>query len=152
FTDEEDEGGTYETTVTAKGAGIFISTKSMVGRNVTATVTDAEGNTSEFSHPTATQVEHEMENHMPQSNSLSQNFPNPFNEVTTLRFNVAKGTNVKIVIYDLRGREVAKPVHRYYEAGAHEVRFNCGKLVSGIYFYTGEMDGSSHTQKMVLMR
>ncbi|MCE1166410.1 MAG: T9SS type A sorting domain-containing protein [Bacteroidetes bacterium] len=66
---------------------------------------------------------------------LSQNYPNPFNPVTTIKFDIKKNANVTIKVFDVRGREVSTPLNGYYTAGEYELRFDGGKLTSGVYFY-----------------
>jgi hypothetical protein len=74
----------------------------------------------------------------PTSFSLMQNFPNPFNPVTTIRFAVPENTNVTLKIYDINGREVAQLLNNVnYGIGAFNILFNSGMygLSSGVYFY-----------------
>ncbi len=68
--------------------------------------------------------------------SLSQNFPNPFNPTTTIRFDVSVSGNVSLKVYDVLGREVAVLANEYLRAGSYERVFEAGNLSSGVYFYT----------------
>ena len=61
---------------------------------------------------------------LPQSFALHQNYPNPFNPTTTLRFDLPAATHVRIVIYDLLGREVVHLVNGRLEAGYHGLIWN----------------------------
>ncbi|MCK4640183.1 MAG: Ig-like domain-containing protein [Candidatus Marinimicrobia bacterium] len=82
----------------------------------------------------------------PYAYALNQNFPNPFNPTTTLRFAVPEVTNVRLVIYDIMGREILTLVDGMYAPGWYNVHWsgktNSGKLVStGIYlalFHAGD--------------
>ncbi|MCU0372316.1 MAG: T9SS type A sorting domain-containing protein [Ignavibacteria bacterium] len=72
---------------------------------------------------------------LPGDYTISQNYPNPFNNSTTIQFTVPRNSYIKIVIYDLLGREIARPVDGQVPAGYHEVNFSASDLASGVYFY-----------------
>jgi hypothetical protein len=97
-------------------------------------------------------------NLVPLSNSLSQNFPNPFNPQTTISYSVAKESNVVIRVYDILGKEVAKLLNEDKKAGTYTIQFNASKLSSGMYFYTiqtNSADGKQSfraTKKMLLLK
>ncbi len=82
---------------------------------------------------------------------LSQNFPNPFNPQTTIRFDVPKDAMVSVKIYDLLGREVFN-YSGYQTAGTHELKFDGSNFASGMYFYSIETSGFKETKKMVLLK
>jgi hypothetical protein len=84
--------------------------------------------------------------------SLSQNYPNPFNEKTVISFQLRTASFVKLAIYDIQGREVAKLVDGWMEAGDQQVTFNGLKLPSGIYLARVTINKKSQTQKIVLMK
>jgi len=64
---------------------------------------------------------------------LEQNFPNPFNPATTIRFVLPAASDVRLSVHDLIGREVAVLVNGKKMAGSHEVRFDASTLSSGVY-------------------
>ncbi|MCI0474297.1 MAG: hypothetical protein L0Y76_12005, partial [Ignavibacteria bacterium] len=66
----------------------------------------------------------------PAKYSLSQNFPNPFNPVTSISFELPEKSFVTIKIYDITGKEVSVPVNEYKQAGRHEVRWDGSSLAS----------------------
>ena len=70
------------------------------------------------------------------SNSLGANFPNPFRSSTTIKYNCAKASQVKIVISDAAGRTVTTLVNKEMEAGTHETTFSPTNTSNGIYFAT----------------
>ncbi len=72
----------------------------------------------------------------PEEFELSQNFPNPFNPSTTIRFGIRTSGNVSLKVYDVLGREVAVLADEYLRAGSYERVFEAGNLSSGVYFYT----------------
>ena len=83
---------------------------------------------------------------------LYQNYPNPFNPITEIKFDIPKSTNVKLIIYDLVGREVAIPVNQSLNLGSYKVQFNGSNLSSGIYFYRLETEDYTKTNKMILLK
>jgi uncharacterized delta-60 repeat protein len=88
---------------------------------------------------------------LPTTFNLAQNFPNPFNPTTTIRFETPRVSHVKLVIYNLRGELVHALVDSEMAAGFHLVTFDASGLASGIYFYRLEAGGNfTATHKMVL--
>lgn len=83
---------------------------------------------------------------------LSQNFPNPFNPSTIIRYQVPAAGEVRLAVYDLLGREVAVLVHERQSAGRYTVRVDEGGLASGVYLYRLTAGGFSRTRKMILLR
>lgn len=86
------------------------------------------------------------------SYSLSQNYPNPFNPSTIIRYEIPHSAFVKIIVYDVLGKEVATLLNEEKIAGAYEINFNVQNLASGIYFYTIYAGDFTSTKKMVLMK
>jgi hypothetical protein len=86
---------------------------------------------------------------------LSQNYPNPFNPVTKINYELPKDGKVKLVIYDILGREIKTLVNEFKQTGRYTVEFNGTQFASGVYFYRIQVeDGKSFTQvkKMVLIK
>ena len=94
----------------------------------------------------------QLGNNIPDKFALSQNFPNPFNPSTTIRFDLAKGTDVKLVVYNSLGQEVAKIFEGYQKAGSYEATFDASKLSSGTYYYRLTTDSYVETKKMLLIK
>jgi hypothetical protein len=99
----------------------------------------------------------EVEQTIPGSYSLSQNRPNPFNPVTTIRYELPEGAIVRLVVYDLQGREVAYLADSYLPAGSYESiwdgRSVDGRVLpSGIYIARFTTPGYSKSIKMVLLK
>jgi len=86
------------------------------------------------------------------SYSLEQNFPNPFNPATIIKYNLAKGGFTTLKVYDLLGNLMGRIVEGYKEAGLHSVQFDASRLASGTYFYTLKSGEYMETKKMVLIR
>ena len=94
---------------------------------------------------------------IPSSFSLSQNYPNPFNPVTKIKFNLpvtgqGRALNIRLVIYDILGREIKTLVNKQLMPGSYEVEWNASNNPSGIYFYRLETEGFTQTRKMVLVK
>jgi hypothetical protein len=78
----------------------------------------------------------EKSNEIPSKFTLYQNYPNPFNPSTTIEFDIPERTNVKLVVYDILGREVETLVDKELEPGKYKINFTATNLPSGVYFYT----------------
>lgn len=83
---------------------------------------------------------------------LHQNFPNPFNPVTKISFEVPKQTFVTIKVFDITGREIVSLVNDMVTRGYHAIDFNAAAFASGVYFYRIETAGFSDTRRMVLIK
>lgn len=84
--------------------------------------------------------------------SLQQNFPNPFNPNTAIRFSIPEQTIVKLKVFNAIGQEVATLINTELAAGNHSVDFNASTLSSGVYFYRIETPNYTSTKKMILMK
>ena len=89
---------------------------------------------------------------VPAEFSLSQNFPNPFNPGTTIRYALPVRTIVSLAVYNTLGERVAVLVQGEQEAGVHEAKFDGAVLASGVYFYRLESPGFVQTRKLSLVR
>ena len=92
------------------------------------------------------------ENPIPETYNLGQNYPNPFNPTTTISFNIPLQSNVKLYVYDILGREVAKLVNQELNPGNYNILWNAQNLSSGVYFYKLIASGFVETKKMVLLK
>jgi hypothetical protein len=94
-----------------------------------------------------------ISNEIPAAYSLQQNFPNPFNPTTKIRFALPKNDNVTLKIYDITGREVATVINNEFtSAGLKEVEFNASNIASGVYYYVLKSGNFTDTKKMVLVK
>jgi hypothetical protein len=83
---------------------------------------------------------------------LAPNIPNPFNNRTTIRYDLPERLPVRLTIYDLTGQEVAVLVNRTEEAGPHRVVWQAGTVASGIYFYRLAVGGRVITRKLTVLK
>jgi len=90
--------------------------------------------------------------HFPENLSLNQNFPNPFNPLTTISYQLPTKNFVTLKVYDLLGNEVATLVNEEKPAGRYETSFNSQQLPSGIYFYQLKSGAKIQNRKMVLVK
>jgi hypothetical protein len=91
-------------------------------------------------------------NEVPNSFYLYQNFPNPFNPSTHIRFDLAKSGLVTLNIYDITGKKITGLVNEDLNAGSHMVDFDASNLSSGVYFYKIEAPGFTSIRKMILVK
>ncbi len=89
---------------------------------------------------------------IPAGFTLSANYPNPFNPLTTIEFTLSESEFVKIVVYDLLGREVEVVEEGEFNAGRYSSQFDATGLSSGIYICSMQAGGFSENFKMMLMK
>lgn len=99
---------------------------------------------------------------IPQNYELGQNFPNPFNPVTTIKYNIPLvrgvtaqngwGVLVKLAVYDILGREAAVLVNEEMKPGSYSAVWNALNLPSGVYLYTLTAGEYRQTRKMILLK
>lgn len=88
----------------------------------------------------------------PDAYLLLQNFPNPFNPETTIKYQLTKNSFVSLKIYDVLGKEIALLVNGETESGIHSVNFNASNLPTGMFFYTLRAGNFVETKKMVFAK
>lgn len=110
---------------------------------------------------TLTSVEDELVSSTPSEFKLGQNYPNPFNPETSIEYTLPAAGNVRLVVYNLLGQEVARLVNETKNAGSYRVTWNAvnasgEKLTSGIYFYELQFEGNgkkfSDLKKLILLK
>ncbi len=89
---------------------------------------------------------------MPLTYNLSQNYPNPFNPVTRIAYTMPKSGNVKLIVYDILGKEVATLVNEFKATGTYSVDFDGSNLASGVYLYRIESGDFTAVKKMLLIK
>jgi len=86
------------------------------------------------------------------SYSLEQNFPNPFNPSTIIRFNLPCSSNAELKVFDVQGKEILTLVHEIMQPGKYEVTFSGSYINSGVYFYTLVTESFRQTRKMLFIK
>jgi hypothetical protein len=101
-------------------------------------------------------LKNNISSNIPKEYKLSQNYPNPFNPITKIDYDLPKDGKVKLVIYDILGREVKILLNNEVkQAGRYTIEFNGNTLASGIYFYQIQVEGGKgfvSVKKMVLLK
>lgn len=83
---------------------------------------------------------------------LDQNFPNPFNPATIIKFSVARAQNVTLEVYDVTGKLVSTLISGKIEGGNNSIQFVANNLPSGLYFYKLTTNTFTETKKMILLK
>jgi hypothetical protein len=128
-------------TLTAPGPGIYTinaghaSPLRWDSASVNITVTEVDDN---FSNPTEFK--------------LYDNYPNPFNPSTIIRYSIPEASFTSIKLHNALGKEVSSLVNETKSAGTYEVEFNAHNLSSGIYYYTLQAGSLIQTKKMILIK
>ena len=89
---------------------------------------------------------------IPRQFSLEQNYPNPFNPVTNIKFAVPEAGFVKLVIYDIMGREVNTLVSQSLKPGVYLADWDASVATSGVYFYRLFTNKFTETKRMLLIK
>lgn len=91
-------------------------------------------------------------NEIPLLYKLNQNFPNPFNPTTNIKFELPKNGVVNLTVYNALGRKVSKLVSEQLSAGSYSVDWDGTNYPSGVYFYRIETEGFADTKRMLLIK
>ena len=94
----------------------------------------------------------ETVNEIPGEYRLYENYPNPFNPSTTIKFSMPEAGNVTLTVYNALGKEIKVLFSGIKREGVHEITFNAGNLPSGVYFYRIKAGDFSDIKKMVLLK
>jgi hypothetical protein len=99
----------------------------------------------------------EIDVNLPSQYSLEQNYPNPFNPGTTIDFSLPVDARVTIKIFNTLGEEITTLTDNNFSAGFHSIKFNADNLVSGLYIYSIDANGTDNTsfrsvRKMMLLK
>jgi hypothetical protein len=91
------------------------------------------------------------------SYKLHQNYPNPFNPITKIKFSLPRPSkggeqSVRLVIYNVLGKEITVLLNQQLPAGSYEVEWNASNVSSGIYYYRIETEEFTETKKMILVK
>jgi hypothetical protein len=92
------------------------------------------------------------DNKSAQSITMLQNFPNPFNPKTIIRYELPITNDVELSVYNLLGQKVTTLVNERKQAGYHQVEWDAGQFSSGVYYYRIEAGEFQDMKKMILLR
>ncbi len=104
--------------------------------------------------PTSLNIEYER---IPQTYSFLNNYPNPFNPSTTIKYFLPNHSEIQLTVFDHLGREVKQLEHKFQEPGIHYINWDGRNkyginVSSGIYIYQITYDGTTQTGKMLLVK
>lgn len=91
-------------------------------------------------------------NSVPLVMKLYNNYPNPFNPTTRIKYDISRNVPVKMTVYDILGREVKVLVNEIKKAGSYVAEFDASNYASGVYFYRIEAGDFVEAKKMVLVK
>lgn len=100
---------------------------------------------------TLTSIE-QVKNKIPNDYKLKHNYPNPFNPITNIEFDIPKSSQVRLAVYDINGHIISTIVNTMLAAGSYRVKFDGTNLSSGVYFYRFTVSNYTKTYKMILMK
>ena len=83
---------------------------------------------------------------------LYQNFPNPFNSATKIRYTITKPTKVNLSVFDITGKKVAELINTNQTAGHYEITYEPKNLATGCYFYRMKVGQFSKIKKMLFLK
>ncbi|MEX0844500.1 MAG: T9SS type A sorting domain-containing protein, partial [Balneolaceae bacterium] len=89
---------------------------------------------------------------LPKEIKIYQNYPNPFNQGTNINFELPRGAQVAIDVFDITGRKVRTLTDQFYRLGSYTIPFAAEGLSSGMYIYRLQIDGMVFTKKMTLVK
>lgn len=89
---------------------------------------------------------------IPKEYKMYNNYPNPFNPVTNIKFDLPKSADVRIIVYDITGKELTVLVNERLQAGSYQAKWDAGMNPSGVYFYRLTAGNYSETKRMLLIK
>jgi hypothetical protein len=98
-------------------------------------------------------INNQITNNISNQYKLYQNYPNPFNSMSNIKYKIEKTSDIKIIIFDITGKEIETLINKKQPSGNYEVKFNGENLSSGIYFYSLFVNNDKvDTKKMILIK
>jgi hypothetical protein len=89
---------------------------------------------------------------LPSKYELLQNFPNPFNPVTLIKYSIPENAFVNISVYNVLGEKIETLINQNLESGAYEISFSASEYPSGIYYYKIEAGNFISVKKMIILK
>jgi len=83
---------------------------------------------------------------------LYDNYPNPFNPSTIIKFRIPKNSYVTLTVIDMLGKKIEKLVEKHMASGTYSIEFNASSLSGGVYFYSLTADEFIQTKKMIYLK
>jgi hypothetical protein len=89
---------------------------------------------------------------IPETYKIHNIYPNPFNPVTNIEFGLPENAFVQIVVYDIKGRQIATLMNSFQFAGYYSLAWEASNQPSGVYFIDMSSDGFKQTRQVILMK
>lgn len=134
-----------------EGAVFIPSSSSPNGNNLLAVANEVSGSVSIFEFITET-VSVKNEKSIPDNFILNQNFPNPFNPITTISYSLPTEEIVNISVFDALGSKIKELVNEITPAGSYTIRFDASGLASGNYYYRMIAGNFAVVKKLMLIK
>ncbi|MBS1493809.1 MAG: T9SS type A sorting domain-containing protein [Bacteroidetes bacterium] len=140
-------------TITESAPNVNVTSSSMIDRyhNYIAGGTFQEGRIYHTLNGGSTSVDNNYKT-SPANYSLSQNFPNPFNPVTSIKFNIPITGQTSLKVYNSVGKEIIELINEVKTSGTYDIEFNAAELPSGVYYYRLISGDYAETKKMILIK
>jgi hypothetical protein len=103
-----------------------------------------------YEEPSAVDIDLNMD--IPREFILHNNYPNPFNKITNIKFSVPKQANVQLSVYDALGVHIATLVNEIRPAGNYKITFDAFDMSNGLYFYRLVSGSNTITKTMLLLK
>ncbi len=142
-------GVVYPVTISVEGVSLRLQ-DAVDGSIINTVVKD--GSSYQLTNSNVNLLKVGSESVIPNEFSLEQNFPNPFNPTTTIKFAIPEVSNVKLTIYNALGQKVAELVNSTLEVGSYSFNWDASNVASGLYFYELNTNNFSSVKKMMLMK
>jgi len=121
------------------------------GGSISITV-QADGLTGATINKMVTDVETSNQQSIPDKFDLGNNYPNPFNPTTNIKYSISNSVHVQLSIYNILGQRVATLVDRKQTAGRYQILFDANRFSSGVYLYRLTAGDFIQTKKMTLLK
>lgn len=147
--------GNFTSPTAISGSGGTVTSPSLIVTNPSPTVTAPVPTTSTSGALTSVCTFvglSNISNNIPQKHELCQNFPNPFNPNTKIKFQLPHGGFVSFTIYGIQGSEIITLLNEQLKPGTYEVEWDAANYPSGVYFYNLTAGDYSETKKMMLIK
>ena len=93
-----------------------------------------------------------VQSKLPDQFILYQNFPNPFNPVTTIRFTIPKSVNTQLKVFNILGQEIEVLIDEHLKPGQYKTTWNAAHHASGVYFYQLKAGNFISVKKLVVLK
>lgn len=93
-----------------------------------------------------------INSNVPEQYKLFENYPNPFNNSTNIKFQIPQTEDVKILLFDITGKEITTLVNNRLKEGTYQICFDAINITSGVYLYRLQTNNYTETKKMILIK